>query len=775
MMRSLLLGVLLVGGCMAEVAGPQEDEVGATSLASRGRTGRTPPRTRPRPPDPPKARPCRDDSFFVEVPLHVDPPWKAGLFERNLAAALAPDVNASGYPWFCGVDQVTCPTSSVDVRVEALLPERSSPEHRDDGHLRFYRVHFESAERRLRVRPGAWCAVVDQLQTELTTYLAPEEVYVGRECDSMALGIEDQATEEMLSWHLSRVGLPTNRNTTPPTKPLVDIALIDTGVDPAVAATIGIASHADFSEGGPVHAHGPGMALLLRQVSDAAIHSIRVFDSAGNARSGALSQGLDHVLFSDPAARRPLIVNLSAGFSGELADHAVLTGDNGCETLEEPVGESVRYGLEQARQLSASGARQVFVSAAAGNRPGRVDPSLFSPTTASVYDCGTPDPAGTPWFLPAWWHHLDSCSADPGSHRLALGVGSVNDRDQPSLLGIPDRQPALVAPGVHVYADHPLLSGTPSAPLCLPGTSSFPVPVEFPKTFTGSSVSAALVSAAAARVQTHQASLGSETFNQTSLARLIYLTGDAVCDRGTPLSSAFGAPVRRLNVARLTHALRTEECRSLVDCARADLGEDPIPPNLVTQCELALVQCGLGRYNDDETFNPGCGNHEDIDWPSGYGPAVCASSLESTPFGDANSCGSGGCPYEAQPFPTAIGSLGPQPGDGGCPECALEVVSAALVRLRLEINHEFPSNTIFSNPYLYVRASLLGQSSYGKFFAPLPNIEGSIHPGAYLEVTVPINGVPGTIDWGTAQAQLIMEYEIDGSMPAMDYSPLRIE
>src|SRR5262245_18556096 len=83
------------------------------------------------------ARRCRNDVCYVDVPLHLNPAWTNNMRRSTFVSDLQNDANQIGFPWFCGMDQVSCPASPVVVRAEPLLSQRTSP-FRGDGHLRFF-------------------------------------------------------------------------------------------------------------------------------------------------------------------------------------------------------------------------------------------------------------------------------------------------------------------------------------------------------------------------------------------------------------------------------------------------------------------------------------------------------------------------------------------------------------------------------------------------------------------------------------------------------------
>src|SRR5688500_9527407 len=73
------------------------------------------------------------------------------------------------------------------------------------------------------------------------TAATPTDPAVGRECDASPLSVQGQPSDAMLSWAWSRLGLRSTQiahHATVEPDPPVDIALIDTGVAPEVAAHV---------------------------------------------------------------------------------------------------------------------------------------------------------------------------------------------------------------------------------------------------------------------------------------------------------------------------------------------------------------------------------------------------------------------------------------------------------------------------------------------------------------------------------------------------------
>jgi hypothetical protein len=324
-----------------------------------------------------------------------------------------------------------------------------------------------------------------------------------------------------------------------------------------------------------------------------------------------------------------------------------------------------------------------------------------------------------------------------------------------------------VVPGHHVYATHE------NAPVPLNGSqcghnTPFPGPVTLPRAFTGSSVGAALVSAAAARTQAARLSSGKQPLDALSLGRLLYLTGQDLC-RQTPA----GIPTRRLDVGRLDHALA--KCEDLVACAESITAADPIPQNLAHDCRHDLSDCGLERLDGTGALIPSCGPQQNsVLWDPSYSPNACTTDQNTTHFEDADAC-VGTCPFADGSTKELLGSLGPQPSDPTCPDCQLNVYAALdSFDLIAELNGSFPPGTDFSSPYLVIEGKVSGSTV--KVYLDLTTISApsSWMPGASLVVSGTLDGVP-QYDWYQTRAFLSLVVEQPEKVPVKDVSPVRLK
>lgn len=770
---TVALTMLLAGAC----AGGADETTETVAAARRGggaRRGRV------------QARPCRADVFYVDVPLQLSVPWTGTSFLAGFGADLETDANQPGYPWFCGADAITCPSQDVQVAVSSVLPNRAGEAFRGDGHLRFFRIRFQDTSgSSLSVRPSAQCDVVARIRSRFENHsgAASDMFFTGRECDASAMGVEGAPSTEMEVWHLERMGLSASAAgvTAPPDDvQTVDLALVDSGVVSAVGTDpggIGLASETDLLPGQTgLHAHGTGMAVLSRQVApNARLHSLRTLGAGGAGTSEALASALDEAVYGAATGDRPLIVNLSLGWPSELGRAARITSGT-CSSWEDPFGEPVRYLLDAARRSDDAGLRRVFVTAAAGNQPIDAPPGLFPPEPYgySSLACSFNSSPGADWYYPANWNWEDSCRSTASElTRVAFGVSVVDDRDLVAGNAIANAESPLVAPGQHVYATHPNATPTssPTAPQC-GATTAFPPPVTLPRAYSGSSVGAALVSAAAARAQASRIASGDPAFDWDTLARLLYLTGEDLC-RTTPA----GVPVRRLNVARLDQTLSDPACAPLATCAGALASAETIPAGLLQACKSELAACRLERLDSAGNLIPICpGPQTAVEWPATYASPVCFEKSGPTLFQDAAACG-GACPFEAGTDRKLVGSLGPQPDDPTCPDCLVYAYGAKnAFDLIVELNPNFPPGTTFSSPFLVFKGTNLSTQTAATFYLDLLSLSeaSSWTPGANLKLEGTLDGMPA-FDWEDTKAVLTVMVQQPGMTSAKDVSALRLK
>lgn len=725
-----------------------------------------------------RARPCLGDSLFIDVPVHGSPSWSDLGFIPALEQALTIEANASSPPhWFCGADQVVCPSGAVVAAVTSVLPVRSSPSWRADGHLRFLRVKFYDARlgTQLELRPGGQCAAVQTVRTRLAiaTGAPASSVYIGRECDGSAQTVEAHATTEMLTWHLPRAGASASAAVLAPRPRAlqnVDLATVDTGVVGPVAASadLDLATQVDLVGGAHMHAHGTAMAILQRQLAPAAtLHSYRALGSGGSGVSADLGLALDQALFATATNTRPLVVDLSLGWPSELARAAELS-DPTCSTHEDPFGEIVRYELELARRLDDTNTRRVFVVTAAGNQPLRTPIDVFPnpPAGLAAATCSPSSLVTFPWFFPASWQFVDTCRVPNETTKVAFGVTAVDDRDRPAGNAVAGAEAPLVAPGQHVYVSHPAAAAAFGAPICVNGGES-PAQVRMPMALTGSSVPAAMISAAAARAQSLRIDNALTPLTWDGLARALYVSGRGLCRDSGRLE------VRQLDVARLEHTVTS--CEPLIGCLEGLTGAATIPDGIMTSCAAQIGACGLEPVDRTGNIVRTCAPPPttSVPWPASYADTLVACGpSDGRDLFDISTCGAM-CPFELLPYRTLLGKIGPQPNSGSCPDCRLRVTpELAIAQPIAEINPLLPSGSYVVDPYLLITGFDSAGTPFTKFAAI--NQMGQVwKPGQVYKPSVPLGELD--IDWDTASSKLVGTLHTPGSSPGQDAAPLTLE
>lgn len=757
MRRLLMITATITVGCGAE---PTSTPASATDTDAlqifRQRTRRRP--------LPTLARPCRQDSIFVDVPLHYGPPWSSLSFVPRLEHSLETEIATNLQSWFCATPG--CVGEPVRVKVSSVLPARADP-MRGKGHLRFLRVKFSGEEsgRALSLIDAGQCDAVQSVRDAVGVAAGvPTDTYwVGRECDAQGAALEGNPTSQMLTWHLEALGLSASAALPPASSPagLVDLALVDSGVVSAVGSAVQVASAYDAVGTPGLHQHGSGMAILARQLApQASLHDVRALEASGSGTSEALARGLDHALFSSSRSR-PLVLNLSLGWPAELSRTARIQGGT-CSSHEDPFGETVRYMLDVARRYDLEGIRPVFISAAAGNRARPVPASLFPPPPTGHVDFScAPDPAGPSLFFPGEYSRVYSCPVGGSDELLTHATAAVDAEHDPAVSAIANAETPLVAPGQHVMVD---ASGAVGAPICSAG-QAFPPPVNLPASFTGSSVSTVFVSAAAARAQQARLQAGRLPFTHAALERLLYLTGQPLCR-----SSGSGDPVRELHVARLDQALHERACQELVACAEQSTVSGAA---LLTACGPALVACGLAPR--DATARCQAPGETELGYPTHYQPDWCAVQRTASPAFVENATCSPACPDAIGRSPSLVGSIGPQPWEDGCPSCFVYFrgpLASYPVNVMIELNSSFASGTSITDPWLILK----GQSTQGHpktYYVDLYSVSTPAEwfPGASMKLTVNLASMD--LDPSSVKPSLQMQVMTpDAKYSSTDVSPL---
>ncbi|MEZ4467238.1 MAG: S8/S53 family peptidase [bacterium] len=714
---------------------------------------------------------CSTGSFFIERP-----PWRPGAiglmascpgvgrddFAGCLAQVMTEVANERRQAWF-GRD------AAVEAQVVSTLEPRSAPPwRRDRDHLGFLRLTFQSTGvERLPLFPvDGWaeCDVLATLRERVDALSLVPQLRVGRECAVLAAEaawtVDEAPDGEMATWHLGRIGLDAE---SPGGGEGVDVALIDTGVHVRLAADgVTLPAECDVTKPGgcPLddarpgfatrdptpHRHGSAMALLIHALApDARIRSYRVFDQQGVATTGDVAHAVDIALDRWDQSQRsdPLIINLSLGWPPELGLPRVIEAQRDglqCRAVDDPVGGALRFVLDTARRRAREGGRPLLIVAAAGNRPLREDAtdaiaddllSFAGPSDVGGFTtdtCGRAlnGPRTSGLFYPARWAMEGTCRSDlDGGDALetVLAVGGTDDRDAPTAVAIPGREPAILAPAQHVYVDHVPGTGDGIAGFDRPGEGAqcggaspdYP-PLKLPAAFTGTSVAAALVTGAAARTWAGLRGRVAPLPSAEVLARLIHLTGVSVCDaanRARP-SDRTGLAARLLAVDRLDAVLEPRGdddlgLQRLTACLE-QTGSGAMLSSMAAQGCAGLLQELLASSN---VRRPACqAGLEPVGWPASYvddGFTACPGNepARATAFEaeDADAC-DGLCPFEEEALRDLAGRGGPQPGEEGCPECTmlgrLANAKVIAVDLLLELYGGYLAGTSFQAPYLVV-------------------------------------------------------------------------
>lgn len=727
------------------------------------------------PPAPQLVSACDDGAFFIEARLGSRTPC-ADLPERLRAVFTGPLATGNGperdlAEALCSWGDVpgcgrSCATPDAPVRLlPGFTPEVSiepvlAPRPEDPaGALRFYRLRMRvkptggaalpvaiaadsQCDLNARLRAAVDRVVADWQAAEGAGNLAclpfadPEQrcdgaapefaLAVGQECPIRPSQSGATATPEMLSWHLDRfreradVGLdalPTGGR----------VALIDTGIDPAIRSAKVQVDEADdrFTDAATNAArlgHGTAMALLIQQLApDVPIHGLRIFDADGITTTARLAQALEHALYNLPGVD-PLLINLSLGWPGEFSLPFTPPGrvrqanganwaDQACTAgRDDGVGEVVRYLLARAQD---SARRSVTVVAASGNlAPGTGDlearqralrgtdctdavARLADPIAFDAWcradGAGQGDPAARAPLphLPAGLglggaRGLDDLTLAPGLYRmrnrrtgqcaptpLAVAVGALDPRDLPAHYtaeAAGDELPGVVAPGAHVYFGSQALPAATALAAC---PSAPTLGLASPGIVTGTSASAALVTGYLARlVGAQQGGLPKGEAGTRSHLGLLRALGRAA---GFPAQQdRFRRPTLcRLTAAAAAVAAGDVPCTAALRCAATGDGSgDCANADVPAACHLDACQ------GTDALAAPTL--------PAVLMPPACLTATAGQGQLEPPPCTDDACLTAHE-----RGRIGPQPDEPICPECSARLTDKILARIRIEFGAQF--------------------------------------------------------------------------------------
>lgn len=369
-----------------------------------------------------------------------------------------------------------------------------------------------------------------------------------------------------------------------------------------------------------------------------------------------------------------LVMNLSLGWDSEY--HTLATGG------ARPSVQAVHDALEHAVCAGA------LVIAAAGNSP--FGPS---PSQGLVY------PA-------AWENEVGGCSAAPP---LVWAVGGLDDLDEPLYNVRTGGMPVLAAPGQLGYSVEELAIGTSPA-----------------GTFTGSSVGAAVATAAAAATWMYDASLTATDVMSTVAASAVALpSASTSCGAGCP-------PVRRVSVCRSAAAVAP----TAVPCSTHGPGAGSMPAwtNLETHLlELLATKTFPGPPLSKSLVVPGCS------------PVPVHEPLSVFTFP-----GPSGCPMEEFENAILAPAVGPQPGSDPCGVCALSVIPGGDGTLDMAIASELTDVVYAEVLTLYKGRTAVYRYDIGSLESGGTTVRDGLKPGEVYRLTLQGMGLTYPTDFDGA-------------------------
>jgi hypothetical protein len=658
-------------------------------------------------------RACRSNAFTVEVPE-----W-AGPLPSDFASRLSSSVVPSS-SWFgCTASPLTL-TCLFRTVVTPVLPDRTVlaalPSRRADGHRRFFTVSFEryfssvfgaSGWSAAEVRPEFACHAVTEIRAKAaairgitipdctSTNCAQPSVLVARSCEAVAQDVEAFVTPAVRNWAQSTMKAAPNASLQP-----VTIALVDTGVPPAYRSALRVDSEWSAHASTAYHPHAAHLAALIQSVAPhSRIASYRALDQNGMGTVSQVARAMDEALFASFGNRRPMVMNVSLGLPPDFTRRARLTGAASCSTFEDGVGESMRYVLENATILDEQGPT-VLVVASSGNVPLETAATTnWAPWAAgnSLTPCEggllAANAPGASAFFPAGYGAMRSCTPSGSRWLSVLNVGASDRSDRRSVLTLRKPAPLLLAPGEAVVADGPGLPRIDSTVRCDSLATGLERGFEMPAVISGTSASAAFVSAAAAQVMARRPD---RVWKGPALSRFLYMTAAPVCEGGSRSGR------RRLDIGLAEQALVSPWCQQLRECVAAPSAGPVLAETTFESCRAAAAACtGVVEATS-------CSSRRVADAPWSVDAVSAATASVCDPsWGTAAVTRSGNRffgPNSVYPD-VHLGGLGPQPASSGCPSCqfAMNRVTRES-ELTLEFNDVFANTVRFADVILYVLA-----------------------------------------------------------------------
>lgn len=370
---------------------------------------------------------------------------------------------------------------------------------------------------------------------------------------------------------------------------------------------------------------------------------------------------------SEPVSSN-LILNLSIGW-----DPVFQLGSGGADR---PSALAVREAIDEAVCAGA------LVIASAGN-------SSFGPTPTT----GLAYPA-------AWSTQIASCG---GGRPLVWAVGGVDAKDQLLYNARTGGVPKLTAPGELAYGVPTLSTGTIHA-----------------GPFTGTSVSAAVATAAAANVWMYADTL-------TAAQVMAEVTSTAV-----PLSIAASAcpspgcgNAQRISICR-SAASKAPGGAAAVPCSQH--GEAGGVRPVWTPAEAAAIDAlAVNHFNGPPlvTLLPTS--------------APCTKPIY-TPFGTTMFIGPSACPLEQYPNAVLAPDIGPQPGPDPCGACSIAATSVGDSRVFVAVSSEMMNNVYLQVLSLYKEGMVQRRYDVGSLVDGAKYARSGFAPGEVYILSVATSG-----------------------------------
>jgi hypothetical protein len=297
-----------------------------------------------------------------------------------------------------------------------------------------------------------------------------------------------------------------------------------------------------------------------------------------------------------------------------------------------------------------------------------------------------------------------------------LSVGASTYDDRRSVMTQQQGQPWLFAPGERVFASSSTLPPVSTLVTC--GSDvGLSKGFESPATISGTSAATAYVSAAAAHLiaRAPQGPVGLG-WRAADLARLLFLTGEPICEAAEGASYRDSIGRNRISISRADQALTSGSsgCAALRACLRSSA--HPTGP-MVGALTAPVCAAGMSACFGSLAF-PKCSSiGKEPGWTTGQYANVGSASLScraawNAPMGPptARLTGSNAAFPEVQ-----LAGIGPQPSGSGCPNCSVLVTPWSGIWVEFELSDAFPEGTRFLDAHL----ALLTDDKYAVTYLPI--------------------------------------------------------